>query len=60
MKEPSVKEMSDEEFEKAVREGKVKILITPFDLDILNKLLPEGFEVVYEEGNYWLWIKGEK
>ena len=33
------------------------ILLTPFNIDILNKLLPKGCEVVYEKGEFWLRLK---
>ena len=35
----------------------MKFLITKFDLDLVNKFLPEGVEMVYENGCFWLRIK---
>lgn len=38
----------------------MKFLITKFDLDLVNKFLPEGVEMVYENGCFWLRIKRHK
>ena len=37
--------------------GDFYILLTPYNLDTLNELLPEGCEVVYEKGEFWLHLK---
>jgi len=37
--------------------GDFYILLTRFNIDILNKLLPEECEIVYEKGGFWLHLK---
>ena len=42
---------------KKFKNGDFEILITPFNLNMLNELLPKHVEVLYHNNFFWLRVK---